>query len=158
MTGELRQRKGDRPATTPTNPHSQLDQNAPEGLQEILWLRMAGLRGVETGHSLVSVPGARAIFVGDAEPCCMHCCMEGREFAHIHPREDGSLHVVLPARLRAEAFEKSWAEPHPLVKRGLVPECVVMLYGPRDREELETVWSLVLASHDYATGGIADSQ
>jgi len=155
MTGQLPlpDRRGPRPATTPTNPHRQLEQNAPAVLQEALWRRMAALAGVETGPSLVSVPGARALFL-EQTSCCgpAGACMQGREFAHLHPPADGSLHLTLPEGPRRRAIEGGWAEPHPLVARGHVPPTVVMVYGPRDARELETVWSLVRASHRFAHG------
>lgn len=146
-------RRGPRPATTPTNPHRQLEQNAPAALQEALWRRMAALAGVETGPSLVSVPGARAVFLAQP-PCCgpAGACMEDREFAHLHPPHDGSLHLTLPEGPRRQAIEGGWAEPHPLIARGRVPATVVMVYGPRDAEELEVVWSLLRASHRFARG------
>ena len=53
-------RAGARPRTTPTNPHTQLDQNAPAALQEALFARARALPNVVVGASLVSVPGARA--------------------------------------------------------------------------------------------------
>jgi hypothetical protein len=154
----LPERRGQRPETTETNPHSQLTQNAPESLQDLLWDKMARLPETETGPSLVSVRGARAMFV------CDHCVggppssfMKAREFGHIHPAHDGSLHVTLPDDVRDEALEKGWAEPHPLVARGLVPASVVMLYGPRDPEELEIIWALVQESHGFASGAAGGS-
>jgi len=152
-TQQLPERRGPRPATTPINPHRQLEQNAPSTLQEALWDRMRQLAGVETGASLVSVPGARAIFIG--KHCCNDAdgaCMIDRAFAHIHPLDDGSLHVTLPDDVRDAAIARGWAEPHPLIAQGRVPATVVMIYGPRDAEELETVWSLIVASHAFATG------
>ena len=153
MRFQLPQRRGQRPETTDTNPHSQLTQNAPESLQDLLWERMARLPHTETGPSLVSVPGARALFV------CSDCAggppssfMRAREFGHIHPEHDGSLHVTLPDDVRNEVLDGGWGEPHPLVARGLVPASVVMLYGPRDPEEVEIVWALVQESHRFASG------
>lgn len=153
MQTPLPARSGHRPATTTTNPHRQLDQNAPTPLQEALWARMAALPGVLTGPSLVSVLGARALFAGDgiaASDC--NCVMKGSEFAHLHPPGDGSLHVALPEAARTEALAKGWAEPHPLAALGVVPKSIVMLFGPRDEDELDIVWSLVCASYAYATG------
>ena len=108
-------RAGSKPATSNVIPHRQLDQIAPEALQEALWQRMRALPQIETGDSLISVPGARAIFITGA--CANHAdggCMIDREFAHIHPAEDGSLHLTLPAQIRDDAIAKGWAEPHPL--------------------------------------------
>lgn len=154
----LPERRGQRPETTDTNPHRQLTQNAPANLQEALWERMAGLPDIDTGQSLVSVPGARAVFM------CSECAggppssfMKAREFGHIHPVHDGSLHVTLPDPVRVETLDKGWAEPHPLAARGLVPTSVVMLYGPRDADELEIIWRLVQDSHSFARGAAGDS-
>ncbi|WP_223479113.1 luciferase family protein [Oricola indica] len=154
MAIHLARRSGAKPETSVEIPHRQLDQNAPVELQERLWDRMRGLPGVETGQSLISVPGARAIFACDdgVASVCPDCVMKGLEFAHIHPAQDGSLHACLPEHARVEAIEKGWAEPHPWVALGRIAASNVMLYGPRDEAELEVVWSLVRASHEYATG------
>ena len=65
MTSYLsHQRRGARPRTTPSNPHTQLEQNAPVELQELVFERGQSLGGVEVGPSQVSVPGARALYLG----------------------------------------------------------------------------------------------
>jgi phospholipase/carboxylesterase len=76
--------------------------------------------------------------------------MIGREFAHIHPLPEGSMHLALPPHLVEDAIAKGWAEQHPVARMGMIPRTIVMLYGPRDGEELEIVWSLVQASHEFA--------
>ena len=43
-----------------------------------------------------------------------------------------------------------WAEPHFLVAEGPASPAVVMVYAPRNRDELEVVWQLVQASHHFA--------
>jgi phospholipase/carboxylesterase len=58
-------RAGSRPRTTPTNPHSQLDQNAPKDLQEKIFALAQALSGVVVGPSLVSVPRARTFHLPD---------------------------------------------------------------------------------------------
>ena len=64
MTSYLRhQRRGARPQTTPSDPHTQLEQNAPVELQELVFERGQSLGGVEVGPSQVSVPGARALYL-----------------------------------------------------------------------------------------------
>lgn len=160
MTISLAARRGEKPSTSSSIPHCQLDQNAPIELQERLWEKMRGLPGIRTGQSRISVPGARATFICDdgAVAECPDCVMIGSEFAHIHPASDGSLHVCLPEPARSEAVARGWAEPHILVASGKAPKSVVMIYGPRDEAELETVWSLVRISHQYASGEIAANQ
>ena len=150
-TGGLPVRSGPPPSTTPTNPHQQLDQNAPAELQEKLYERTRTLPGVVEGPSGISVPGARAFLLEEAggPP---EAFLIGKEFAHLHPRYDGSLHLTLPPDLAAEALEKGWGKPHPLAGKYGVPSTVVMIYGPRNEEELEVVWGIVRASYDFARG------
>jgi hypothetical protein len=154
---ELPNRAGPGPRTNPGLPHSQLSQNAPVDLQEILWLRMSNLSDVDLGPSRISVPGARALFCKHepVEAGCDAFMVDG-EFTHIHPPQDGSLHMTLPDGIREEAMAKGWAEHHPLVAQGRAPQTLVLVYGPRDIEELEVIWSLVKASHGYACGFATD--
>ena len=79
--------------------------------------------------------------------------MVGREFCHLHPPSDGSLHLNLPLEVARAAIDKGWAENHPIALRGLIPMNVVMVYGPRDRDELEVVQWLISASHGFAHPG-----
>jgi len=78
--------------------------------------------------------------------------MVGREFAHLHPPDDGSLHLVLSPTEVDQVIENGWAERHPLAGRFGLPENIVMVYGPRDEEELRVVEELVRASHAFAGG------
>ncbi|MEM9290255.1 MAG: phospholipase [Acidobacteriota bacterium] len=144
-------RRGPRPKTTPTNPHTQLDQNAPESLQRETAEFMFGLPCVRETASVISVPGARAMWLQDScETGPSTAFMIGREFCHLHPPSDGSLHLNLPIEVAQIAIEKGWAELHPLAGRGLIPRNVVMVYGPRDRGELKVVKQLIAASHAFA--------
>ncbi|MEM6927835.1 MAG: luciferase family protein [Myxococcota bacterium] len=144
-------RSGPRPRTTPTNPHTQLEQNAPRELQEEVAAFMFGLSCVQETPSRISVPGARAMWLH--ESCATgpsEAFMIGREFCHLHPPRDGSLHLNLPLEVGRVAIDKGWAENHPLAVRGLIPKTVVMVYGPRDSMELDVVKWLVAASHAFA--------
>jgi hypothetical protein len=76
----------------------------------------------------------------------------GREFAHMHPAPDRSLHITLPERRAREAIEAGWAEPHPLVAQDVLPPTHVMVYAPRDDAELEVVYGLVWESYQFARG------
>ena len=147
-----RGRPGPRPETTPTNPHTQLTQNAPPDLQERVFAFAAALPGVAVGPSDVSVPGARAFHLPASERDEREAFMVGREFAHLHPASDGSLHLVLPPDEVDATIENGWAERHPLAGRFGLPTNIVMVYGPRDDEELEVVEDLVRASHAFAAG------
>jgi luciferase-like monooxygenase len=143
-------RAGPRPSTTPTNPHSQLSQNAPGDLQERVFNFASSLPGVTVGPSGVSVPGARAFHLPEREDAAHEAFMVGREFAHIHPPRDGSLHMVLPPAVVDDVIENGWAELHPLAGKYGSPANVVMVYGPRDDDELAVVEDLLRASHALA--------
>jgi phospholipase/carboxylesterase len=149
---DLPARVGPRPLTTPTNPHTQLDQNASAEMVAELAARAFTLPHVEERSSLVSVPGARALWLEEGHGSGRaETFMVGREFAHIHPMPDGSLHMALPRDVAEEATAKGWAEPHPMARLGYIPDTVVMVYGPRDASELELVLSLLRASHQAAS-------
>ena len=140
-------RAGARPRTTKTNPHTQLDQNAPPALQEKVFARARALANVVVGPSLVSVPGARAFHL----PACTQAAPGGfmieHEFAHLHPADDGSLHMALPPDIVDRVIDNGWAERHPLAGKYGLPTNIVMVYGPRDDAELDVVAALVTASH-----------
>jgi hypothetical protein len=145
-------RIGERPRTTPTNPHTQVDQQpADPRWGEELARRIFALPGVAEEPSGISVPGARALVLAPAEATGPpEAFLIGREFAHLHPAPDHSLHAMLPSDTATEAVATGWAEPHPVALRGLIPPTTVMLYAPRDEAELDVIESLVRASHAFA--------
>lgn len=140
-------RKGPKPRTTPTNPHTQLDQNAPVALQEKVFAVARGLAGVTVGKSLVSVPGARAFHLPSCQQPATFGFMVEREFAHLHPASDGSLHMALPPAIVQQVIDNGWAERHPLAGKYGLPNNIVMVFGPRDETELSVVLDMVRASH-----------
>jgi hypothetical protein len=108
---------------------------------------------VEERPSAISVPGARALWLADpAAGGPADAFLVGREFAHLHPSPDLSLHMMLPPPLAEEAIAAGWAEVHPVARLGLIPGNAVMVYAPRDDGELEVAERLVRASHEYAGG------
>ena len=159
MTNEsvLPKRSGSRPRTTPTNPHTQQEQNPEREVVDELARRIFALPGVEERPSAISVPGARALWLREELPAGpQEAFMIGREFAHIHPMPDGSLHVALPPEVAQEAMRKGWAEQHPVARMGYIPQNVVMIYAPRDAQEIEVVAGLVDEAYRYASGVMSD--
>jgi hypothetical protein len=146
-------RPGSRPATTPTNPHTQRDQQ-PAGSEQrdLLAAAVFALPGVLERPSLISVPGARALWLAEGAAGPPEAFLVGNEFAHLHPGPDLSLHAMLPPALAVEAVAAGWAEQHPVARRGLIPANAVMLFAPRDDAEREVVEGLVRASHAFARG------
>ena len=153
----LPERKGERPRTTPDDPHRQLTQNAPLELQEELVARVRTLPDVFVAPSMISLPGAHGFILDRKAPTAPYdVFMVAREFAHLHQPSDGSLHMVMPPRLVRQVLNRAWGEPHPVAEMGFIPLTTMMVYGPRDREELEVVWTLVKASYAYARGDELD--
>ncbi|ETS82033.1 hypothetical protein PFICI_07035 [Pestalotiopsis fici W106-1] len=70
------------------------------------------------------------------------------EIGHAHPSDD-SLHVWLSDRDAIEVVEKGWGQRFclPFVNRGWV-----MVYAPRNMEEVEVVESILKAAVQYLTG------
>jgi phospholipase/carboxylesterase len=150
--GVLPLRRGSRPEVTAHIPQSQRSDNATAALQERLFARLAALAGVSTGQSAISVPGARGFFVGAPQgPGDAFLFQSAGEFAHLHPADDGSLHLALPPALAADAITRGWAVAHPLAGIRLTPG-MVLVYGPRDDQELETVAGIVTTAHAWASG------
>jgi hypothetical protein len=143
---QIPQRAGPAPKVIGPRPHAQQSQNAPAHLQQALARRALELQGVSEAPSGVSVPGARAFVLaeevahGPAE-----AFQVGREFAHLHPPEDGSLHMTLPDDVAREAYANGWGEPHPVSGTPLI-------FGPRDEAELKVIWTLLRSSYEYAVG------
>lgn len=152
-TLSLTVRSGEKPETTSRLPHSQLTQHGPDHIIEKLHAWCFSLSGVANEPSGISVPGARALILHDSINCNHEAFMIGREFAHIHPHPDnGSMHVKLPREDALQVTEKGWGEDHYLVTQGHYPIGLVMVFSPRDVDELEIVKAIVKKSYEYATG------
>jgi phospholipase/carboxylesterase len=142
----ISKRDGPRPDVIGPRPHAQRSQNAPPELQEELIRRALELPGVSEAGSRVSVPGARAFVLDEAHARGPSQAFQAeREFAHVHPPDDGSLHMTLPAGVAQAAYAAGWGEPHPVSGTPLI-------FGPRNEAELEVVWGLLRASYEYASG------
>jgi hypothetical protein len=154
MTHVLPLRSSARPRTTPTNPHTQLDQQPTDpAIVKQLADRAFALPAVEERPSAISVPGARALWLREGVPAGpQEAFMIGREFAHLHPAPDVSLHLTLPPEWVDLVLAQSWGELHPMATRGLIPATTVMVYAPRNADELEVVTRILRVSHHFAGG------
>ncbi|RAL10430.1 uncharacterized protein BO97DRAFT_125848 [Aspergillus homomorphus CBS 101889] len=79
------------------------------------------------------------------------------EVCHAHP-SDGSLHLTLhPADVKL-VVERGWGQRHPLARDSwwwwlrIVPPGFVMVYAPRDAEELECVLEIIRAAAWWVSG------
>ena len=144
------QRAGPRPATLRGMPHMQIGvQPVPEVNAE-LFRRAFSLSGVQNRPTIISMPGARALWLDEnvrlAHP---ELIVAGREFSHIHP--DGSMHLTLPVERAREAIAAGWAEAHPIAQQ-IGVDGMVLVYTPRTFDELEVLWTLVLDAYCHVTG------
>jgi hypothetical protein len=146
----LPEREGPRPETGPEVPHVQFTQKSPVWIREELtqWLGSAFPR-TKTGPSEIST-STNALFLDGVEPATGSVLLPPRltaEFAHVHA--DGSLHLALSTEDQDELVGKGWGERHPLYS----PQVnVVMLYGPRDPDELHVARTVSQAAYRYAIG------
>ncbi|MFW5470501.1 phospholipase [Knoellia sp. CPCC 206435] len=152
--GRLSDRRGARPDVSWRIPQQQQSDTSPVEVQEQLFARISALGEVSSGESQISVPGARGLVLGGSTgPDEAFLVPEVREFAHLHPAYDGSLHLALPAAQAADVVAHGWGTPHPWAGSRLSLG-FTMVFGPRDAEELEVVAGIVAASHAYASSAV----
>lgn len=149
---DLPLRAGSTPRTTTQIPHSQLDQQ-PDDNRWLAWIVDAAATWprVLRAESKISVEGATALIIEGVDDGPSEAFLVGGEFAHGHARGDHSLHAALPRALATAAEQAGWAEPHFLVRQGVLPSTIVMLYAARDEEEAKVLLDLLRRSYEYAT-------
>ncbi|MEM7068859.1 MAG: hypothetical protein AAF478_08230 [Pseudomonadota bacterium] len=149
----LPKRSGPAPETQGRLPHSQLTQHGPDEIIDKLHSWCFSLPNISNEDSGISVPGSRALVLSDGVEGNRSAFMIDREFAHIHPKPDnGSMHLMLPAEEAEIVKNTGWGEDHYLVTQGQLPPGLMMVYSPRDHEELESVKKIVARSYKHATG------
>lgn len=143
------------PRTSRSLPHRQLDQWPPTGIQHRLLDACLNLPDVRARESRMARPGTLALFLPDdfahGSPAAY---IDQHEFCHLHPLPDGSIHLTLPEPWRGRILELGWGERHPLAGSA-VPATLVMIYSPRDLEELNTVLGLIGVGRSFAAGAAA---
>lgn len=156
---ELPVREGVRPTTTPSNPHIQLNQQPVDRkiIDELMNWAFTDLSNISKEPSRISLPGAQAMCLSE-DKMCSHCnaFIVGNEFAHFHPAPDGSMHLGLPVEDARYVIEKGWGELHPVAKMGYLPTNFIMLYAPRNEEEILIAQKIIYRSYQFARGEIKD--
>lgn len=147
----LPDRSGPRTHTSGTVPHVQISAEPVPDVNDELFRLAYSLPGVENRPTIVSLPGARGMWLGDDIPLAHpEAIVSGREFAHIHP--DGSLHAPLPYERALEVAEKGWGERHPWADERDGWDGLVMLFTPQSMTELEIIFQLIVESYNHVTG------
>ena len=147
----LPERAGPRTQTSGTVPHVQIGVVSDTAVNDELFRRAFALPGVEDRPTIVSLPGARGMWL-DKDIALAHpeAIVNGREFAHIHP--DGSLHAPLPYERALEVAEKGWGERHPWADDREGWDGFVMLFTPQSMDELDVTFQLIVESYNHVTG------
>lgn len=154
----LPKREGIRPKTTPSNPHQQLNQQ-PEDISYIKELMNWAFtfQDITKRSSAISVLGSIAMWLDENQACkACNAFMVGTEFAHFHPSPDYSMHLGLTKKDAELVIEKGWGEWHPMIKRGILPPNMIMLYAPRNQDEMQVSKLILSRSYDFAKGKIND--
>jgi hypothetical protein len=151
---QLPDRAGSRPKTSSDIPHRQTDQNPSPKVYSSLLGRFLALPGTASGESLVSVPGAKALFLAPlANGNARFGFISGREFAHLHPATDGSFHMALAPDDVAEVLIRGWGELHPLASTGKILPTIAMVFAPRNEQEIDIVLKIAAAALENAKSG-----
>ena len=149
----LPQREGPRPSTLGIAPHRQTDQKPSQEMYEKLanalhTIAEENLHLLE-GTSCFEKHGTGLFSDNPQRRTC------GGEICHAHP-SDGSLHLTLHPADAKIMLEGGWGERHPLARGGwlerFVPGGFVMIYAPRNDEELDVVLEIVRAAAWYVGG------
>jgi phospholipase/carboxylesterase len=134
-------------------PHEQLDQWPPAEIAKQLVDLALGLPGIRAKQSRMAFPTSLALCVTDelagGPP---ESFIDNHEFCLLHSLPEASAHLTLPREVRDRAIQLGWAEQHPGVRAGIIPQTVVMLYAPRDPEELRVAFHLICTSSRFAKG------
>ena len=149
---ELPERRGARPAVSTEGPQTQLNERSSAALWGRLVARTFALDGVVEGHSQVSPPSSRAVFLAERTeermPETSLAPGQRLEPVHLHGVNDTSLHLCLPTERSDELTRLGWGEPHQYGDFGTE----LLVYGPRDEYELDVVVSLIEESLRFARG------
>lgn len=143
-------REGGRPLISAEGPQRQLSQQSSPGIWGRLVAGTFAMDLVIEGHSQVSPPSSRAVFLVDVpdehSPETSLAPGKRLEPVHLHGVHDTSVHLCLPAARGTELTELGWAEPHQYEDFGTE----FMIYGPRTEAELEFVLSIIAESVSFA--------
>ena len=158
---EIPKRIGDKPVTGSQPPHLQFSEQSPGELFEKMaqWalFDLPDIVPYIRKHpTLISVPSSQALWLDESKPAVKNAFMPpsgSRAFAHLHA--DGSWHLVVDENTVEEIINAGWGERHPWYDRGVLE---VMVYAPRNEDELSIVKQLVKTSIEHASSETLDTE
>lgn len=151
-------RHGPKPETSSVVPHLQMTDCSPPAIREAMleWMRTnPEFAGCKIAPSEVAEPTSVALFLAPgmystkSSPLSPIMRESGYEAFHMH--EDGGWHVSLSREDEWEVMVKRWGETHPAARWGIN---VLLIYAPRDTQEMEVIKKIMTASFRYAKGQI----
>jgi hypothetical protein len=143
-------RKGERPKTIIGPLHVQCSEYGdPKYLKQLLndilsWPYIEPTPTAPNHLDKVSIRLQGIAATNDSSPF-----ISGTEFAQVLLAAP-TIILVLPLACAHWAIVKGWAEPHYFHSFGLMPAGTVIVYTPRNREELEVCYSLFFESYYFA--------
>ncbi|MDC0980419.1 DUF5519 family protein [Bdellovibrionales bacterium] len=149
---ELSERSGEPPEIGQVPPQLQFSDKSPRDIYEKFhnWM-FNTFPKVRREPTRISVPTSIAMWLDENEKVGHDDAFMppagGREFTHLHL--DGSIHTVVGSEVENEIILKKWGVRHMYYDRGVKE---VLVYAPRNDEEVELVKKVVIESYEYATG------
>jgi hypothetical protein len=154
LTLTLPTREGPAPKIGQQPPQLQFSDFGPDEIKAALkeWA-FSTFPHVSEHDTLISVPSSRALWLDESvEAVHDDAFMPGdgsREFCHLH--EDGSFHAVVDVKVENEIIKKNWGVRHMYYDRGVKE---MLVYAPRNGEELNIVKQIIAESYHYASGNL----
>jgi hypothetical protein len=153
---KLERRAGARPGIAVQYPSLQMDDTSPADVHAALVEHGAALANVTVAQTQMAVPGVALNLDAELAKGKPECFVHRREFAII--RDDGSVQVNLDPDCGQIALDRGWAVVHPLARymAGALPPQSLIVFAPRDTNELAIVAMILEVAHVYAIGRIGD--
>ncbi len=154
--GNLPERDGPRPKVAPHPvPHRQLEQKIAENmrgrLQSVFDEAQRDREDNVFYRNSYFEKHTPALTLKAIRPDQSDACKSCGEIAHIHP-SDGSMHMILSPTDASLVLKKGWGETHGLAGKALgLPASYMLIYAPRDEEDLKVISQILDASLNYMT-------
>ncbi len=154
----LAEREGEAPEIGQVPPQLQFSDKSPQDIYQNIYDWMFNtFPKVRREPSRISVATSVAMWLDENEDVAHDDAFMppsgGREFTHLHL--DGSIHTVVATEVEDEIIAKKWGVRHMYYNRGVKE---VLLYAPRNQEELKIIKAVVIKSYEYATGKVVTGE
>ena len=150
----LKKRSGDPPVVGKEPPQFQYSDQSPKAIYDAFhaWLfDPKTFPNAEKKTTMISAPTSEALFLKPGITAAHDDSFMppdgSREFAHLH--KDGSCHIVVSTQVEDEVLANSWGVRHMYYERGVKE---ILVYAPRNEEEIEVLKMLLQESYKYANG------